>query len=29
MGRGLIEPVDDLRDDTVATNEELMRHLEK
>ncbi|MFM7590530.1 MAG: DUF1553 domain-containing protein, partial [Isosphaeraceae bacterium] len=29
MGRGLIEPVDDLRDDTVAANEELMRHLEK
>ncbi len=29
MGRGLIEPVDDLRDDTVASNEELMRFLEK
>ena len=29
MGQGLIEPVDDLRDDTVAANEELMRHLEK
>jgi hypothetical protein len=29
MGRGLIEPVDDMRDDTVASNEALMRFLEK
>lgn len=28
MGRGLIEPVDDLQDDTVASNEELMRFLD-
>lgn len=28
MGRGLIEPVDDMRDDTVATNEAAMRFLE-
>lgn len=28
MGLGLIEPVDDLQDDTVASNEELMRFLE-
>lgn len=28
MGLGLIEPVDDMQDDTLATNEELMRFLE-
>jgi len=29
MGRGLIEPVDDLRDDTVATHPELLEYLTK
>lgn len=29
MGRGLIEPVDDLRDDTVASNPKLMEYLEE
>jgi hypothetical protein len=29
MGRGLIEPVDDIRDDTVASNPALMDYLEK
>ena len=27
MGRGLIEPVDDLRDDTVASHPELFKYL--
>lgn len=29
FGRGLIEPVDDLKDDTVASNPELMSYLER
>jgi hypothetical protein len=29
MGRGLIEPVDDIRDDTTASNPALMEYLEK
>jgi len=29
MGRGLIEPVDDMKDDTVASNEAVMRLLEE